>query len=82
MPAPLITAELQKTLRISFELASEHRHEYVTLEHLVLALLDDRNARRAIEACGGRRGRLRRELTEFIEAALERLPDEVEAEPR
>jgi ATP-dependent Clp protease ATP-binding subunit ClpA len=81
VPAPLITAELQRTLRRAFDTAAERRHEYVTLEHLVLALVDDKNATRALEACGARRGRLREQLEAFLDEHAEVLPEGVEAEP-
>ncbi|MFW5920423.1 MAG: AAA family ATPase, partial [Polyangiales bacterium] len=82
MAGPIIAKELQDTLRKAFEEAANQRHEYVTLEHLLLALLDDPKASKAIDACGGNRKRLRRELGEFIEESLAELPEDAEVEPQ
>ncbi len=60
MPGPMITKQLQNTLRKAFELASAQRHEYLTLEHLLLALLDDPKAGKTLAACGANLRRLRR----------------------
>lgn len=82
MGAPLIAKELQRALRNAFGEAARRRHEHVTLEHLLLALLDDRECGRAIEACGGKRELLRKGLLEFLEAEMPRLPENTNADPR
>ena len=76
MAGPIITRELQHTLRKSFEIAKRRRHEYVTLEHLLLALLEDPKAMKALDACGANRKRLLQHLDEFLEDTMERLPEE------
>jgi ATP-dependent Clp protease ATP-binding subunit ClpA len=73
---PIITKELQHTLRNAFEIALERRHEYVTLEHLLLALLEDAKAKRAMDACGANRKRLRDGLEKFLGETLEALPED------
>jgi ATP-dependent Clp protease ATP-binding subunit ClpA len=82
MAGPIIAKELQATLRKAFEEAAHYRHEYVTLEHLLLALLEDPKASKAIEACGGNRERIRKDLSEFMEQVLEAVPEGVEFEPQ
>ena len=82
MAGPSITKELRNTLRRAFDEAANERHEYVTLEHLLMALLDDPQAREAMSACGVNMRRLRRKLTEFIEATMLPLPEGLEAEPQ
>jgi ATP-dependent Clp protease ATP-binding subunit ClpA len=62
----MITKELENTLRNAVKEASDRRHEYVTLEHLLLALLSDRVARDVIYHCGGNLETLRKELEEFF----------------
>jgi ATP-dependent Clp protease ATP-binding subunit ClpA len=62
----MITKELENTLRNAVKEASVRRHEYVTLEHLLLALLSDRVARDVIYHCGGNLETLRKELDEFF----------------
>lgn len=62
----MLSENLQSSLRRALELAREHAHDYVTLEHLLLALLDDPDARGALLALGADLGRLRADLTTFI----------------
>ncbi|MCB9591480.1 MAG: ATP-dependent Clp protease ATP-binding subunit ClpA [Sandaracinaceae bacterium] len=80
MSSPMIARELQATLRKAYEEAQRMRHEYVTLEHLLLALLDDPKASKALEACGVDRTRLRKKLVTFFEG-IAQLPEGVESEP-
>jgi ATP-dependent Clp protease ATP-binding subunit ClpA len=81
MSSPMIARELQATLRKAYDEAQRMRHEYVTLEHLLLALLDDPKAQKALESCGANRARLRKKLVGFFEENVPKLPDDVEAEP-
>ncbi len=80
MSSPMIARELQATLRKAYDEAQRMRHEYVTLEHLLLALLDDPKAQKALEASEVNRGRLRTQLYKFFEG-IAKLPEGVEAEP-
>lgn len=80
MPGPTITKKLQQALRGAFEAARDRKHEYVTLEHLLLALLDEDRAQSAIEACGGRLEELRNALEVFLTDAFESLAHAVEPE--
>jgi ATP-dependent Clp protease ATP-binding subunit ClpA len=73
---------LRQTLRRAFDSATQARHEYVTLEHLLVALLDDVQARDALDACGANRRRLRRKLEEFLTVTISTLDEGVEAEPQ
>jgi len=79
---PIIAKELQQTLRRAFDDAAEKRFEYVTIEHLLLALLEDKKARRALVACGGDLDRIRERLEEFIDETCERIPDGQPFEPQ
>ena len=82
MAGPIIAKELQQTLRRAFDDAAEKRFEYVTIEHLLLALLEDKKARRALVACGGDLDRIRERLEEFIDETCERIPDGQPFEPQ
>ncbi|OJT27659.1 ATP-dependent Clp protease ATP-binding subunit ClpA [Archangium sp. Cb G35] len=62
--------------------ASRMRHEYLTLEHLVLALTKDPRTREVLKACGANIKRLQERLVEFLEETVERLPEGEEAEPQ
>ena len=78
---PQLTQDLQDTIQRSFDLARQRRNEHVGIEHLLLALLDDPSARRAIVACGGDLSALRDELTVYLEESLDKLPEDVAAMP-
>ncbi len=72
----MITRELQATLSAAVAEAIERRHEYVTLEHLLLALLSDRTAGNVIRNCGGDTDALRRDLEKFFDERVEPLAAE------
>ena len=75
MAGPIIAKELQESLRRAFDDAAQRRFEYLTLEHLLLALLDEPKASRAIKACGGDIARLRERLEAFVEEHSTRFPE-------
>ena len=57
---PSFTESLEKTLHQALMNASDRRHEYATLEHLLLALIEDNDAAKVMQSCGvdlGRSGR-------------------------
>ena len=47
----MLSPNLEKTLREAYQLATFHKHEYVTLEHLLLCLLEDQDALSVLKAC-------------------------------
>ena len=71
----MLSTELKHTINAAIADTQRRRHEYITLEHLLLALLDDPSARKVILACQGDVEKLRVELEAFIDANIERLPD-------
>jgi ATP-dependent Clp protease ATP-binding subunit ClpA len=62
----MITKELENTLNLALAEATTRQHEYVTLEHLLLALLNDPTARDVINHCGGNVHALKKDLEEFF----------------
>jgi len=62
----VIAQELEVSLHIAFMEARQQRHELITVEHLLLAMLDNPTASQVIRACGGDIETLRRELTDYI----------------
>jgi ATP-dependent Clp protease ATP-binding subunit ClpA len=66
----MLSRNLEQTLHRALALATEHRHEYATLEHLLLALSEDQDALAVLRACGVDVEQLSRELSEFIESEL------------
>jgi ATP-dependent Clp protease ATP-binding subunit ClpA len=67
----MITRELQATLSVAVEEAIRRHHEYVTLEHLLFALLSDATARNVIRHCGGDLERLKLELEKYFTEQME-----------
>ena len=66
----MLSRNLEQSLHRALGLASERRHEYATLEHLLLSLTDDQDAISVLRACNVDLDRLRRDLTDFIDSAL------------
>ena len=64
----MITKELENTLNLAIAEATTRQHEYVTLEHLLLALLADPTARDVIYSCGGNLNALKKDIEEFFAA--------------
>jgi len=69
----MLDKELDLTLHLAFQHAKENRYEYMTLEHLLLALTSNRAAREALEACGANLGKLQQELNEYLEHNIKRM---------
>ena len=55
----MLSAELEFTLNQVFKLAQTERHEFLTVEHLLLALTDNPSAAEVLRACGARLDELR-----------------------
>ncbi|MFN6263880.1 MAG: ATP-dependent Clp protease ATP-binding subunit ClpA [Chromatiaceae bacterium] len=71
----MLNKDLELTLNLAFRFARERRHEYMTVEHLLLALLDNPAAGDALKSCGANIERLRLELANFIESTTPLIPD-------
>ena len=72
----MLSAELEFTLNQAFREAREKRHEFMTIEHLLLALLDNPAAAKVLRACGTDIDRLRGDIRSFIDETTPLLPDE------
>ncbi len=70
----MLNKELEFTLNLAFKEAREKRHEYVTVEHLLLSLLDNASASTVLKACGAELNRLRQNLTDFINQTTPLIP--------
>ncbi|WP_028449787.1 ATP-dependent Clp protease ATP-binding subunit ClpA [Chitinibacter tainanensis] len=62
----MIAQELEVSLHMAFMDARQKRHEYITVEHLLLALLDNPSAIEVMKACGANLEELRRQLGDFV----------------
>ncbi|MDH5189616.1 MAG: ATP-dependent Clp protease ATP-binding subunit ClpA [Gammaproteobacteria bacterium] len=63
----MLSKDLEFTLNIAFKEAREKQHEFMTVEHLLLALLDNRDALTVLRACGADIEKLKKELNSFLE---------------
>jgi ATP-dependent Clp protease ATP-binding subunit ClpA len=70
---PSFTDSLEKALHKALTFANERNQEYATLEHLLLALVDDEDAAKVMQACNVNLGTLRSSLTEYIDTELANL---------
>ncbi len=70
---PSFSNSLEDSLHRAIEYANERHHEYATLEHLLLALLDDRDGAAVLRACNVDTERLRAKLTDFVDKELTNL---------
>ncbi|MGB8930088.1 MAG: ATP-dependent Clp protease ATP-binding subunit ClpA [Anaeromyxobacteraceae bacterium] len=75
-----VSKELQQTLQSALADARRRNHEYVTLEHLLLALTNDRVAKEVLLACGADLERLRKEIEEYFDRAIQALATERDPE--
>ncbi len=66
----MLSHNLEQTLHRALALANERRHEFATLEHLLLALIEDQDSIAVLRACGVEIGKLRQELTDYIDNEL------------
>ena len=71
----MLSKELEITLNTAFKSARERRHEFMTVEHLLLSLLDNIAAIAVLKACGSDIDKLRKELAAFLEETTPLLPD-------
>jgi len=76
----MIAQELEVSLHTAFVEARQKRHEFITVEHLLLALIDNPSAADALRACGAQLEALRHELTRFTQEHTPRVAEDVEAE--
>jgi ATP-dependent Clp protease ATP-binding subunit ClpA len=75
----MLNKELEKSINQAFKVARDARHEFMTVEHLLLALIDNHSARDALLACGAEIDQLRRELSVFLDQTTPLIPlEEVE----
>jgi ATP-dependent Clp protease ATP-binding subunit ClpA len=69
----MLSSELEYCLNEAFQKAREAQHEFITVEHLLLALLDTPHVLEILQACGADITQLRRDLTKFITESTPRL---------
>ncbi|MDP3832742.1 MAG: Clp protease N-terminal domain-containing protein, partial [Hydrogenophaga sp.] len=79
----MIAQELEVSLHMAFVEARQQRHEFITVEHLLLALLDNPSAAEVLRACSANIDDLRKSLTNFIKDNTPQVAgtDEVDTQP-
>ena len=78
---PSFASALETTLHKALEAASSRRHEYATLEHLLLALVDDEHASKVMASCGVDLGELKNAVAHYLDTELEALKVEQATDP-
>lgn len=71
----MLTRELEETLSYAVDEAVKYRHEYVTLEHLLFALLEDNAARDILFNCGAKIEEIAKSLEEYFSEVMEKIPE-------
>lgn len=71
----MLSRDLEVTLNQAFKGARLKRHEFMTVEHLLLALLDNDVAAKVLRACGADLSKLRTELTDFVDSTTPLIPE-------
>ncbi|QJQ95731.1 MULTISPECIES: ATP-dependent Clp protease ATP-binding subunit ClpA [Halomonadaceae] len=72
----MLSKELELTLNTAFTVARSKRHEFMTVEHLLLALLDNASAADVLRACGANLEKLRTDLQDFINSTTPLIPED------
>jgi ATP-dependent Clp protease ATP-binding subunit ClpA len=73
----MLNRELEDSLSAAFKEARDKRHEFMTVEHLLKSLLDNRDAAKVLESCGADLDALRASVAEFIDETTPLLPDNI-----
>jgi len=76
----MLSSELEASLNVAIQSAREHRHEFITVEHLLAALLENASVVKVLHACGGNIDVLRQKLGRFLTEEMPVLPDDSEDE--
>ena len=78
----MLSRSLEETLHRALAYAASRRHEYATLEHLLLALTEDSDAVAVMRACGVDLEKLRADLNDYLDNDLDSLVRAPEGDPR
>jgi len=78
----MLSRNLEKTLHRALNIATDHKHEYSTLEHLLMSLTEDQDSIAVMLACGVNVERLSSELKAFLESELDELINPEMGEPK
>ena len=76
----MLNKELERTLNEAFAIAKSYKHEFMTVEHLLIALLTNASVREAMDACNADIINLKSDLKKFIEQTTPIIPEESQSE--
>lgn len=76
----MLNKELEQSLNEAFQRAHEKRHEFITVEHLLLAMMANKSARDVFQAAGGQVDKITAELEQYLDDSTPVFPDEVDRE--
>lgn len=77
-----LSDELRIALHRAMQDAQQRRHEYLTVEHILLALLHDPESAQMLKACGAKLSELESALNEYLDEEMEVLPEGEDQEPQ
>ena len=78
----MFSEDLENSLSLAMNLAGDRHHEFVTVEHLLLSILEVETVETILKACGADLDELRSDLENFINSSIPKSPDEANYEPR
>ncbi|OYV35087.1 MAG: ATP-dependent Clp protease ATP-binding subunit ClpA, partial [Acidocella sp. 20-61-6] len=78
----MLSRNLEQTLHRALSLAADRKHEYATLEHLLLGLVDDADSVTVLRACGVDLDKIKKDLTEFLDKDLAGLATDRAGDPK
>jgi ATP-dependent Clp protease ATP-binding subunit ClpA len=70
----MLNKELEQNLNSVYNIARQQRHEFITVEHLLLSLLENSSAVKVLNACGVEMNLLKQDLSQFLEEIIPKLP--------
>ena len=76
----MLSRELELTLNFAFKDARRKKHELISVEHLLFALLENASATEVLRACGANLGELKESLEEFVNSSTPLLPSNEDRE--
>ena len=77
----MLSPNLEQTLHRALAYANDRRHDYATLEHLLLALIDDEHAAKVMIACGVDLGELKDQVAKYLDTELDALKVDASTDP-
>ena len=78
----MFSEDLENSLSLAMNLAGDRHHEFVTVEHLLLSILEVETVETILKACGADLDELRSDLENFINSSIPKSPDDANYEPR